>query len=295
MRKDFLSFKDLNKEELFNLFSLTETLKKARPNQDNLLQGKTFVLVFEKPSLRTRVTFETGIFELGGKPIYLSPQDIGMGTRESVKDVALNLSRWVHGIIARVFAHQNVVELAKHANIPVINALSDLEHPCQVLADLFTVRERFGKFTGLKLAYIGDGNNVCHSLMLGAKLCGLEMWVATPKDYEPNNEYQKMSAAKITNDPAEAARDADIVYTDVWASMGQELEKEERLKIFSPYQINSKLMNYAKSSCLVMHCLPAHRGEEITDEVIDSPTSIVFDQSENRLHTQKAVLSTLTT
>lgn len=295
MRKDFLSFKDLNKEELFNLFSLTETLKKARPNQDNLLQGKAFVLVFEKPSLRTRVTFETGIFELGGKPIYLSPQDIGMGTRESVKDVALNLSRWVHGIIARVFAHQNVVELAKHANIPVINALSDLEHPCQVLADLFTVRERFGKFTGLKLAYIGDGNNVCHSLMLGAKLCGLEMWVATPKDYEPNNEYQKMSAAKITNDPAEAARDADIVYTDVWASMGQELEKEERLKIFSPYQINSKLMNYAKSSCLVMHCLPAHRGEEITDEVIDSPTSIVFDQSENRLHTQKAVLSTLTT
>ena len=295
MRKDFLSFKDLNKEELFNLFSLTDTLKKARPNQDNLLQGKTFVLVFEKPSLRTRVTFETGIFELGGKPIYLSPQDIGMGTRESVKDVALNLSRWVHGIIARVFAHQNVVELAKHANIPVINALSDLEHPCQVLADLFTVRERFGKFTGLKLAYIGDGNNVCHSLMLGAKLCGLEMWVATPKDYEPNNEYQKMSAAKITNDPAEAARDADIVYTDVWASMGQELEKEERLKIFSPYQINSKLMNYAKSSCLVMHCLPAHRGEEITDEVIDSPTSIVFDQSENRLHTQKAVLSTLTT
>ncbi|MBI4721628.1 MAG: ornithine carbamoyltransferase [Candidatus Stahlbacteria bacterium] len=288
MKKDLVSIRDLNKKEIEELFSLTARLKRDRPKHEKPLTGKVFALVFEKPSLRTRVTFEAGIFELGGSAIYLSPQDIGLGKRESVKDVAQNLSLWVSGIVARVFAHQTIEELAKYATIPVINALSDYEHPCQALADLFTIYERFGTFRNLKFVYIGDGNNVCRSLMLLAEICELEMWVATPKGYEPHKK------SKVLNDPVEAIKDADVVYTDVWASMGQETEKEKRLKIFNPFQLNKELMSYAKPGCLIMHCLPAHRGEEITAEVIDSPNSIVLEQAANRLHTQKALMMQLT-
>ncbi len=293
MKKDFLSIRDLDKKELIDLFLLAQKLKSKRPKHEKPLEGKTFVLVFEKPSLRTRVTFETGIYELGGKAIYLSTQDIGMGSRESVKDTALNLSRWVYGIVARVFAHKTVEGLAKYANIPVVNALSNLEHPCQALADLFTIYEKFNSFKGIKFVYIGDGNNVCHSLMLGSKILGLNMWVASPKGYEPKLEYIKSSATKILNDPIKAIQDADIVYTDVWSSMGQETERGKRLKIFKDFQLNSNLLKYAKPDCLIMHCLPAHRGEEITDEVIDSKNSIVLDQAENRLHAQKALLANI--
>lgn len=298
-KKDFLSAKDLNKKELEELFSLTQKLKTTRPKHVGAsifrgdLQGKTFALIFEKPSLRTRVTFETAIYELGGKSIYLSQQDIGLAQRESIKDVAQNLSQWVSGIIARVFAHQTVVELTKYATIPVINALSDLEHPCQALADIFTIYEKFKRFNQLKFAYIGDGNNVCRSLILLSKICELEMWVATPKGYEPDKNATRKTqdkGLKILNDPHEAIRDADIVYTDVWTSMGQEKEREKRLKIFKDFQLNSDLLRYAKPNCLIMHCLPAHREEEITSEVLDSPNSIVLEQSQNRLHTQKALL-----
>jgi len=292
MKKDFLSIIDLSKKEVEELFLLTKRLKQTKigdvgHRQVVSLQDKVFALVFEKPSLRTRVTFETAIYELGGSPIYLSPQDIGLGKRESIPDVARNLSLWVSGIIARVFAHQSIVELAQYATIPVINALSDLEHPCQALADLFTIYEKFKSFDGLKFAYIGDGNNVCRSLMLLAETCGLKLWVATPKGYEPNAKLRTL------NDPIEAIRNADVVYTDVWASMGQETEKENRMKIFKDFQINKELLKYAKPECLIMHCLPAHRGEEITSEVLDSKNSIVLQQASNRLHTQKALLAML--
>ena len=322
MGKDFLSIKDISKEELEGLFSLTDKLKALGTEGvfgvgKAPLKGKVLVLIFEKPSLRTRVTFETGIYELGGNPIYLSRADIGLGSRESIKDIAQNLSQWVSGIVARVFAHQTVIELASYASIPVINALSELEHPCQALADLFTIYEKFKTpdftsrgsrvlkgegvshlpltFASLKFAYIGDGNNVCHSLMLGAKLVGLNMWVASPKGYEPKEEYINLSNAKLSNNPVEAVRAADIVYTDVWASMGQEEEKEERLIVFKDFQVNSKLLEYAKPNCLIMHCLPAHRGEEITSEVLDSPNSLVLAQSTNRLWVQKALLTKLIT
>ncbi|MDI6839607.1 MAG: ornithine carbamoyltransferase [bacterium] len=290
MKKDFISIKDLNKTDLETLFSLAERLKKLRLKHKRLLDNKVFALIFEKPSLRTRVTFETGIYELGGNSIYLSQKDIGIGSRETVKDIAQNLSKWISGIIARVFTHQTLVDLAIYASIPVINALSDLEHPCQALADLFTIKEKFNKFDGLKFAYIGDGNNVCHSLMLGAKIVGLNMWVASPKGYEPMNDYIKLSSAKIVNDPIEAVNNANVVYTDVWVSMGQEEERKQRLKVFKNFQVNFKLLKHAKPNCLIMHCLPAHRGEEITSEVIDSQNSIVIDQAANRLHIQKALL-----
>ncbi|MCK4307426.1 ornithine carbamoyltransferase [candidate division WOR-3 bacterium] len=294
MKKDFVSIKDLSKKEVEKLFLLAEKLKQTRPRYEKPLQDKTIALVFEKPSLRTRVTFETGIYELGGKSIYLSPQDIGLGKRESISDVARNLSLWVSGIVARVFTHQSVIELAEYASIPVINALSDLEHPCQAIADLFTVYEKFKAFKGLKFAYIGDGNNVCRSLMLLAETCGLEMFVATPKGYEPNRSSQLTTCnSQLLNDPKKAISNADVVYTDVWASMGEEAEKEKRLKIFKDFQVNSELLKYAKPECLIMHCLPAHRGEEITSEVLDSKNSIVFQQAENRLHVQKALLTIL--
>lgn len=290
MKKDFLSTREISKEELQELFYITERLKKTRPNHEKPLSEKVFALIFEKPSLRTRVTFETAIYELGGNPIYLAPQDVGLGVREAVQDVAQNLSRWVSGIVARVFAHDTLIELANYASIPVINALSDLEHPCQALADFFTIYEKFRTFDGLKFVWLGDGNNVCHSLMALAKTCGLKMWIAVPKGYEPEQEYIKLSSAEIVNDPVKAIKDADIVYTDVWASMGQESEKEKRHKLFAKFQVNSELLSYAKQDCIIMHCLPAHRGEEITSEVLDSLNSIVLEQAENRLHTQKAVL-----
>lgn len=289
MRKDLLSFADLGREDILELFELAAHLKRDRLS--TALKGKVLAMVFEKPSLRTRFTFETGMFELGGHAIYLAPQDIGLGKRESVPDVARNLSRWAAGIMARTFKHNTITELAQYANIPVINGLSDLEHPCQVLADMFTIWEKRGDFSGLKLAWVGDGNNVCNSLILASKTLGFSMSIATPKGYEPRLKIKnKKSKIKIMNDPKEAVKNADIIYTDVWTSMGQETEREKRLERFKGFQINRELLKNAKKDYLIMHCLPAHRGEEITGDVIDGPHSIVFDQSENRLHAQKSLL-----
>jgi len=300
MRKDLLSIDDLTAEEARELLSLAGRLKSGAA--EHSLPGKTLALVFEKPSLRTRVTFEVGMTQLGGHAIYLSMQDIGLGQRESVSDVAQNLSRWVDGIAARTFAHQSAVELGEHSSIPVINALSDHEHPCQALADVLTLQERSKGLSGLSLAYVGDGNNVCHSLLLLAALLGMDMRVATPTSYEPNAGVlerakalaeQSGGSVLLTDDPALAVAQADAVYTDVWASMGDEHEAEARAEVFRPYQVNSALFGLAKPTAVAMHCLPAHRGDEITGEVLDGPHSVVLDQAENRLHAQKAVLVSL--
>jgi len=259
-------------------------------------------MVFEKPSLRTRMTFEVGMLELGGKAIYLSPNEIQLGKRETVEDVAHNLERWVDGIMIRTFAHENVLRLAKASSVPVINALTDLSHPCQAMADFFTLKEHKGNISKIKLAWVGDGNNVCHSLMLASAKAGCKMSAAVPKGYEPNPEIVKMALEDgqgsdfelaLTNDPAEAVRGADAIYTDVWTSMGQEAEKEARLKLFAPYQVNEALMAKAKEDCVFMHCLPAHRGEEVSAEVFDGPRAVVFDEAENRLHAQKAIMLAL--
>jgi len=293
MKRDFLSIFDLNKDEIYEIFELTRKLKEAQNKgvDHKILKDKTLAMVFEKPSLRTRVTFETGMTQLGGHAIYLAPSDIKLGTRESVPDAARNLSRWVDLIMARVFAHKTVEDLARSSTITVINGLSDLEHPCQVMGDLFTISEKKGSLEKTTIAYIGDGNNVCNSFVAASSLLGFRLNIATPKGYEPNKEYiAKTKTALLTHDPKEAIKDAEIIYTDVWASMGQEQEAQKRKKVFQPYQINRELLQSAPKDYLIMHCLPAHRGEEITDEVIDSPASIVFDQAENRLHIQKALM-----
>lgn len=296
MKKDLVSISDLSGEEIKELF---KTAIDVKHKQMEVARGKTLVLVFEKPSLRTRVTFSVAFFQLGGQVLYLAPADIGLGKRESVPDVARNLSRWVNAISARTFAHKTVEDLAKYADIPVVNALSDAEHPCQALADFLTIYEHKGKTEGLKMAFLGDGNNVAHSLMLTAAKVGANMAVGCPKGYEPKPEFvekAKEDARKsgaelvITSDPKEAVKGADVVYTDVWASMGQEDEAAARKKIFAPYQVNAELLKLAKSDALVEHCLPAHRGDEITDDVLDGPHSVVLDEAENRLHIQKAIL-----
>jgi ornithine carbamoyltransferase len=257
-------------------------------------------MIFEKPSTRTRVSFEVGMWQLGGYALYLSISDLQLGRGETIADTAQTLSRYVNGIMARVFAHQTILDLVKYSKVPVINGLSDMTHPCQGLADLFTIYEKKGRLHGLKLAYVGDGNNVAHSLLYGCSKVGMNITLACPKGYEPHpevvlkaKEEGKISGCivKVTKDPKEAARGADIIYTDVWASMGQEKEHEKRIKIFKPYQVHTKLIKEAKEDYLFMHCLPAHRGEEVTDEVADSKNSIIFDQAENRLHTQKALLA----
>jgi ornithine carbamoyltransferase len=299
--EDFISLAELSTEEIYEILDLAAELKEEwrRGGNRPLLAGKTLGMIFQKPSLRTRVSFEVGMSHLGGEALYLSPQEIKLGERESVADVARVLSRYVDGIMARVFAHSDLEELAACASVPVINGLSDFSHPCQALSDLFTIREERGSLAGLRLAYVGDGNNVAHSLLFGASLVGMDIWVATPPGYEPQGEVvtkakgfaQRMgSQVALTHDPQEAVRGADIIYTDVWASMGQEEEREERLRVFQPYQVNARLVAQAGRSPLVMHCLPAHRGEEITDEVIEGPHSIVYTQAENRLHLQKAIL-----
>lgn len=301
MKKDLIRLSDVASEELQEIFALAKELK-AKQKQGvphPLLPGKTLALIFEKPSLRTRVTFETGMTQLGGHAIYLAPQDIRLGERETVQDAARNLERWVDGIVARTYAHQMVERLAQYARIPVINGLTDRHHPCQIVSDLFTILEKRGSLQGLKVAYIGDGNNVCHSLIEGAANMGIHLTVACPKGYEPDREVlaesegeAKRSGAviEVIHDPKAAAKGADILYTDVWTSMGQEEERAQRLRAFQGFQVDQALVALAKPDVLVMHCLPAHRGEEITDEVIDGPCSIVFDQAENRLHVQKALL-----
>jgi len=299
MRKDFVSITDLNRNEFMGLIKEAVNLKKERGKAKEPLKGKILAMIFEKPSLRTRVTFQTGIYELGGMGIYLAPSDIKIGERESIGDVAKNLSRWVHGIMARTFYHSTVTELAENASIPVINGLSDLEHPCQVLADFQTIYEKKGDFKGIKLAYIGDGNNVCHSLLLASGLLGLDMKVAHPEGYGPDEEIVKKArnftskskgSILITNDPNEAVKNADVVYTDIWASMGQKDEAEKRRLFFSSYQVNEELVKQAKKDYIFLHCLPAIRGEEVSAGVIESPNSVVFDEAENRLHAQKALM-----
>jgi ornithine carbamoyltransferase len=295
--RHFLSSADLTRDDALGLFALAADLKQRRKagQRSAPLAGRTFALIFEKPSLRTRVTFEVGIIQLGGRAVYLSGPEIGLGTRESVPDVARNLSRLVDGIAARVHAHETVDGLARHSTVPVINGLSDFEHPCQALADFFTLWERGLDLARMRLAWIGDGNNVCHSLVLLGAILGASTVVACPPGYEPDPEIQATARRlggrlEVTDDARAAATGADVLYTDVWTSMGQEAERERRLEAFRRYQINETLLGFAKPSALVMHCLPAHRGEEITDGVLDGPQSIVLDQAENRLHAQKAVI-----
>lgn len=298
--KNLISIEDLSLDEIEEIFKLAKRLKgEDREVKTEPLKGKTLGLIFEKPSLRTRVSFEVAMAQLGGYAIYLGPDEIKLGKREAVKDVAKTLSRYLDGIVARTFKHEDLLGLARHSTIPVINGLSDLSHPCQVLADLFTIKEKFGRTSYIKIAFIGDGNNVCNSLLYGCAKLGIDLSVATPKGYEPKREIYReakelarISGAKVIhyNDPYEAVCDADIIYTDVWTSMGQEKEGKTRAKAFKGFQVNSKLCSKAKGNYCLMHCLPAHRGEEITDECLDGPHSIVFDQAENRLHVEKAIL-----
>lgn len=300
--KHFLSIKDLSREDALFLLAeagrLKRELRDDAARQRTALEGQTLALVFEKPSLRTRVSFDVGMYQLGGHAVYLSPSEIGLGQRESIGDVAQVLSRFCNSIMARVFQQATVEEIARYATVPVINGLSETEHPCQALADLLTLHEHKG-LAGRKLAYIGDGNNICNSLMLLCAKLGVRFAAATPEGYEPGAEFVEAARAlgevEIVRDPQAAAEAADAVYTDVWTSMGQEEETARRNEVFPPYQVNAELMSYAKPDAIVLHDLPAHRGEEITDEVMDSAQSAVFDQAENRLHAQKAILVWLMT
>ncbi len=300
MKKDFLSVLDLTKEEIINTFKIAIDMKADRKKYSEALKGEALALIFEKPSLRTRTSFDIGIQQLGGYSLYLSPNEISLGKRESVHDVAKNLERMVQGIMIRTFGHNIVVDMAKYANIPIINGLTDYSHPCQAMADFMTIYEkRNGDLSGMKLTYVGDGNNVAHSLMDAGARLGVDVTVNCPVGFEPNLiayndavEAAKETGAKIQviHDPKTACQGADVIYTDVWASMGQEEEAAARKKIFMPYQVNDNLMSMANKDAYFMHCLPAHRGDEVTDSVVDSAQSIVFDEAENRLHVQKAIV-----
>ena len=297
--KDFLSIRDFTPFQIRELLDLAADIKASPKTYAESLKGKALAMIFEKPSLRTRVTFDVGIHQLGGFSVYLSPAEISLGKRESVYDIARNLERMVQGIMIRTFAHEIVERMAEYAAIPVINGLTDFSHPCQAMADYLTIREVKGRISGLKIAYVGDGNNVAHSLMFAGAQLGARVWIATPADYEPSAQAETWARERgaqtgatltLTNDPVEAAFDADVIYTDVWASMGQEAEAEKRDRIFRPFQVNSELFANAKRDAIFLHCLPAHRGCEVTDEVMDSPNSVVFQQAENRLHVQKAIM-----
>ncbi|GAK41240.1 ornithine carbamoyltransferase [Paenibacillus urinalis] len=302
--RDFIEFTDYSKEEIEYLLQLAVDIKKKQKSGEvyQPLKGKTIGLIFEKSSTRTRVSFEVGMFQLGGHALFLSKNDIQLGRGEIISDTAQVLSRYLDGIMIRTFAHSNVTELAKYADIPVINGLSDDAHPCQVLADFQTVLEHKGQLKGLKMAYVGDGNNMAHSLMLGAAKLGVHVSVASPEGYEPNPaivEQAKSIAQEtgaqvvVTRSPEEAVKDADIIYTDVWASMGFEEEQKVREAAFADYQVNEELVKGAKKDYIFLHCLPAHRGEEVSEGVIDGPNSAIFDQAENRLHAQKALMAAL--
>lgn len=303
--KDLLSIHDLTTEDVFQILDLTKELKAKQKAgiPHKILEGKTLGMIFEKSSTRTRVSFETGMYQLGGQALFLSNRDLQIGRGEPIKDTARVLSRYLDGVMIRTFGHEIVEEFALYADIPVINALTDLLHPCQALTDLFTIQEHKGEnLKGLKMAYIGDGNNMTHSLMYACAKAGMNFASASPKGYEPKQEIidnAKIDAARsgstieILNDPYEAAKDADILYTDVWASMGQEAEHDARVKIFKDYQINKDLLSVADKRAIVMHCLPAHRGEEIAEDVLENNADVIFDEAENRLHTQKAIMALL--
>lgn len=299
IRRDLISVRDFSPDEINWLFQLTRILKTQPSDFRDALAGKQIVLFFEKASLRTRLTFEAGIASLGGTAFFVDQTRWRLQEREELCDIAHNVERWVNGIVLRTFDHQTVTDMAHYASIPVINALSDLEHPCQAFADLFTLQEKFADLRQIRLAYVGDGNNVAHSLILAAASLGGRVSVATPAGYAPSKEI--VSAARkiavktgaeleFTEDPVQAVAGADAVYTDVWTSMGQEDEAEERAKTFASYQVNQELMSHAAPHAIFMHCLPAHRGQEVTADVMDSPCSVVFDQAENRMHVQKAIL-----
>jgi len=297
--KDFISIKDFSPSEIHYLLILGRQIKAHPTTYCDALKRKTLAMIFEKPSLRTRVSFDVGIQQLGGFSIYLSPAEINLGKRESVYDVAKNLERMVQGVMIRTFAHEIVEEMARWASIPVINGLTDYSHPCQAMADYLTMWELKGDLEKLKVAFVGDGDNVAHSLIFAGAQLGAHVWVATPPGYEPNKEAVKWALERggetgaechVTNDPKEAVSKADVVYTDVWASMGQELEIEKRDRDFRNYQVNAALFHRAKHDAIFLHCLPAHRGKEVTNDVIDSPRSMVYQQAENRLHVQKAIM-----
>lgn len=300
--KSLISIQDLSHEEVWQIFELSQILKLKRLTGEphRVLEGKTLGMIFSKPSTRTRISFEVGIYELGGIGMYFGPNDLQLKKSESVADTARVLSRYLSGIMIRTFDHQDVIDLAKYGSIPVINGLTDLLHPCQVLTDLFTIYEKKKVLRGLKLAYIGDGNNMAHSLLNGCSKVGMDISIASPSGYKPveeivnnakSNAKYMGSKVEIVDDPVQAVKGADIVYTDVWASMGQEAEAEDRKKKFKNYQVNTELVKNAKEDYLFMHCLPAHRGDEVTNEVADSPNSVIFDEAENRLHVQKAIMA----
>ena len=297
--KHLLKMLDLSKEEITDILNLADQLKYELKHgiPHPHLKGKSLGMIFQKASTRTRVSFETGMYQLGGYPLFLSSSELQIGRGEPVQDTARVLSRYIDGIMIRTFDQKEVEDLAQYGDIPIINGLTDFSHPCQVLADLMTIREYKGSFDGLKMCYIGDGNNMANSLIVGGLKVGMSVSAATPADYRPAKEVMDFAEGfdcfKITDDPKEAAKDADILLTDVWASMGQEAEAEARRKAFAGYQINDSIMALAKSDALVMHCLPAHRGEEITEEVLEGPQSVVWDEAENRLHTQKAIMALL--
>ncbi|WP_456366328.1 ornithine carbamoyltransferase [Thermococcus sp.] len=300
--RDVLCLQDFTREELETVLKTAEMMKIwnkiGKPHR--VLEGKTLAMIFQKPSTRTRVSFEVGIYQLGGYGLYLNAQDLQLRRGETIADTARVLSRYVDGMMARVYAHKDVEDLAKYASVPVINGLSDFSHPCQALADYQTILEKKGRIAGLKIVYVGDGNNVAHSLMIAGTKLGANVVVATPEGYEPDervikwaekNASESGGSFELLHDPVKAVKDADVIYTDVWASMGQEAEAEQRRKIFKPFQVNKELVKHAKPDYIFMHCLPAHRGEEVTDDVVDSPNSVVFDEAENRLHAQKAVMA----
>ncbi|MDD1766986.1 MAG: ornithine carbamoyltransferase [Methanomassiliicoccales archaeon] len=301
MKRDLISILDI-KDDIKEILSLAELLKSGKQDAACSLSGKSLAMIFEKSSTRTRVSFEVGMAQLGGHALYLSPKDLQMGRGETISDTAKVLSHYVDGIMYRAFKHEAVLELAKSATVPVINGLDDLEHPCQVVADLLTVKEHKGGFEGIRMAYVGDGNNVCNSLLLGAAVVCMDFVAGCPEGHLPNERIVRKAAgiakenrctSRVVSDPKEAVKGADVVYTDVWISMGQEAESGTKEKDFIAFQVNPSLMKHAKKDCIVMHCLPAHRGMEIVEEVIDGPNSVVFDQAENRLHAQKAIMLTL--
>ncbi|MBI5408841.1 MAG: ornithine carbamoyltransferase [Nitrospirae bacterium] len=298
MKKDFLTLLDLTSKELHALLKRAAELKSGKDASACPLIGKSLGLLFNKTSTRTRISFQTGIYQLGAQAIYINTQELQLGRGETIEDTAKVLSRYLHGIVIRTYDHDMIVKLAQNSTIPIINGLTDLHHPCQALADVLTIREKKGRLKDIRMAYIGDGNNVANSLIEAAGLTGIDLVLACPHGYEPDkaiyeNARSKGAKVKILANPDEAAKDADVLYTDVWISMGQEKEVERKKKKFAAYQINSRLVSLAKPDAIVMHCLPAHRGEEITDEVLDSPQSVVIDEAENRLHTQKALLEML--
>lgn len=298
MKKDFLTLLDLSPEEIHAVLARASEFKSGRDISACPLIGKSIGLIFDKTSTRTRISFQTGIYQLGAQAIYINTKDLQLGRGETVEDTAKVLARYLHGIVIRTYAHSKIEKLAENAEIPIINGLTDLHHPCQALADMLTIKEKKGKLRNIRLAYIGDGNNVANSLLEAALLTGIDLVVACPKGYEPDkkileNVLAKGAGVEVLHDPVAAAKDADVLYTDTWTSMGQEREVERRRKIFRRYQINKELLSLAKPDAIVMHCLPAHRGEEITDDVIDSAQSVVIDQAENRLHTQKALMEML--